>query len=63
MDEDGYIEREGFGIIQLSNKNTYEGFWSANKKNGIGFHRYRNGNYYVGEFTDDLAEGFGQLSN
>ena len=53
--------REGKGKLVDSHKNTYEGYFSYDKKNGPGVLRYSNGDIYVGEFMSDKRHGNGQF--
>ena len=38
---------------------SYEGLFSANKKNGIGYLMFSNGTLFLGEFENDCANGLG----
>jgi hypothetical protein len=46
-------QREGFGIQQTIDFQTYFGWWKNNKANGLGLIIYPNSNILYGNFKDN----------
>ena len=54
-------ELNGKGLlVDKNNKLIFKGDFSCNKRNGLGFLKYGNGDYYEGNFTDNKLEGNGE---
>lgn len=53
--------KSGIGVnkILYDNQSYHIGLYIKNKKNGIGFEKYKNGDFYEGEFIDDAKTGWG----
>jgi hypothetical protein len=45
--------------MTFKDKGIYDGYWFDDKRNGYGTLSYNNGNYYKGEWKNDLFEGTG----
>lgn len=58
LNNDG--ERDGYGKIEYSTGDSYEGYWKNGKKNGNGLYRFRGGGSFLGQFADDVPNGNGQ---
>ena len=58
LDKNG--ERGGYGKIEYSTGDSYEGYWENGKKNGNGLYRFRAGGSFLGSFIDDVPSGNGQ---
>ena len=37
----------------------YVGFWKSDRKEGEGIFVFNNGNYFIGNFKEDMPEGEG----
>lgn len=50
-------------LFGKGNKSNYMGQYNYNgkRKNGFGIERYRNGTFYVGDFSEDVVSGRGML--
>lgn len=51
--------RDGVGIFFGRDHSKYEGQFKADKMHGKGRKIYANGEYYVGDFANDMANGYG----
>ncbi len=50
-------QKNGQGLIKLSNSNRYEGMWRDDMKNGDGKFLYLDkGQVYTGTWVDDIAK-------
>ena len=58
IDQNG--ERDGYGKIEYSTGDSYEGYWKSGKKHGNGLYRFRGGASFLGMFVDDVPSGKGQ---
>ncbi|CAL6054017.1 Conserved_hypothetical protein [Hexamita inflata] len=58
----GFIngERSGRGIQQFSKDGYYSGKWLKGQRSGYGI-QCQSGNFYKGQFREDLMHGFGEL--
>ena len=63
---------DGKGILNIKNYEddvdnyfvkSYDGIFRSGKKEGIGLEKYKNNEYYIGEFVKDLRHGKGTLYN
>ena len=52
-------KKEGQGIIEYNNGDTYEGTFKNDKKQGKGIYYYKTGAKYDGDFHNDKKEGKG----
>ncbi|CAK8685579.1 unnamed protein product [Clavelina lepadiformis] len=59
LNENGVIQRHGFGTHTTSSGIVYSGCWKKDKMNGKGQLRYPSGATYEGEFNDNHYEGQG----
>nr|CAB3263906.1 MORN repeat-containing protein 2-like [Phallusia mammillata] len=59
VNEDGKIERKGFGTHKTSSGVVYTGYWENDKMNGNGELVYPTGASYKGEFCDNYYDGSG----
>jgi len=54
--------KDGFGIMEFSNNEKYEGYWKQDNFMGDkGEYSFANGNRYKGEFLNGKFEGKGEL--
>jgi hypothetical protein len=53
-------ERNGYGKVNYSTGDSFEGFWKEGKKSGQGLYRFRNGGSYLGNFFEDSPSGVGK---
>ena len=52
------------GVVRVEDENEtlYKGTWRRNKRHGRGIEvDLEEGSYYIGEWKDDLKEGYGRL--
>ena len=49
--------REGRGVITYNSTRVYEGHWTLDKRDGLGFERFSNGNIYEGEYSKGKVHG------
>ena len=54
-------EKNGYGIIILSDSSIYEGNFLYDKINGKGKIIYLNGSYYEGDFVNYIKKGKGKF--
>ena len=60
---DPSFRKDGFGILQTFNFETYVGHWKNNKAEGIGMIIYPSGEIIYGTFERDTVEGIFLLDN
>lgn len=53
---------EGEGIL-TSPEGFYKGTFHEGKKSGKGIFRWKIGRRYIGEYKNDLKEGYGEIYN
>ncbi|MBQ0098327.1 MAG: hypothetical protein KBS62_05280 [Oscillospiraceae bacterium] len=52
--------RDGYGRTMLNGKTTYEGYYSNDKRNGVGSYYYKDGGLcYFGDWKDNSRNGLG----
>jgi hypothetical protein len=56
-------QKEGFGILQTLNFETYVGFWKNNKVEGTGIVVFQGGETIYGEFTRNTLGGMGIVND
>lgn len=59
IDEEGTIERDGFGTHTTTSGINYNGMWARDKMNGSGRLEHPSGASYDGEFFDNQFNGLG----
>lgn len=52
---------DGYHSLEYEN-GTYEGYIKANKRHGKGKYTWKDGNWYEGDWVDDLKDGTGKFS-
>lgn len=56
-------QRDGFGILQTDDFQTYMGYFKYNKPNGLGLIIYTDGSMIYANFHNGLLEGIGLADN
>ena len=54
-------QRCGFGVLQYTCGDRYEGEWKDDLRNGYGVFSYGNTDVYSGEYLDDIPHGSGTM--
>lgn len=61
---DGYTRvREGYGVQRWMDGSIYEGWYKADRANGLGRLIHTDAYIYEGDWVDDKAEGYGTYTN
>src|SRR3990167_10674260 len=50
---------DGYGQLQYSNQDRYDGEWVDGLRHGKGIHNYNNGDKYIGEWINGVPSGSG----
>ena len=51
--------KDGFGQLQYSNNDRYDGEWNEGMRSGKGVHLFENGDKYDGEWANNIQNGEG----